>query len=316
MILIVADHAAGKLNKITAEMVTAARGLQDDTPVAILVLGAGVAEIANEAAQLAEQVLVADKPELQHYDAEVWAAAIAQIAGEGEAEYVLMAANRAGRECSPRVALKLDAALVENIIALSREDGGTKAQRYAYLARVVEGVKTESARVVATIMPGAFSAASPLAEAGEQFDAELTLPEVRVRVTDHTNERSARIALEEAEIVVSGGRGVGSAEGFQHYVETLADRLGAAVGATRALVDAGWRPYSEQVGQTGKTVQPKVYVAVGISGAVQHLSGMNKSKFIIAINKDAECPMIRLCDFGIVGNVAEIVPAILDALSR
>ena len=138
----------------------------------------------------------------------------------------------------------------------------------------------------------------------------------RLQVTGKTTEKSSRISLSEAEIVVSGGRGVGSAEGFTQYVEGLADRLGAAVGATRAIVDAGWRPYSEQVGQTGKTVQPKVYIAIGISGAVQHLSGMNKSKVIVAINRDAEAPIFKIADYGIVGDVNQLVPAILEELKK
>ena len=159
-------------------------------------------------------------------------------------------------------------------------------------------------------------AAARFVKLAEQFDADLNLPTPRLKVTSKTAERSARVGLTEADIVVSGGRGVGSAEGFTQYVEALADQLGAAVGATRAIVDAGWRPYSEQVGQTGKTVQPKLYIAIGISGAVQHLSGMNKSKVIVAINRDAEAPIFKIADYGIVGDVPQLVPAILAELKK
>ena len=133
---------------------------------------------------------------------------------------------------------------------------------------------------------------------------------------DERAETSASVSLDDAEIVVAGGRGVGSADNFGALVLPLAEALGAAVGATRAVVDAGWRPYAEQVGQTGKTVQPKVYVAVGISGATQHLSGMNKSKLIIVINKDADAPIFKIADYGLVGDVSAIVPALLEHIRK
>jgi electron transfer flavoprotein alpha subunit len=169
---------------------------------------------------------------------------------------------------------------------------------------------------VVTVKAGAFGVAAPGSAAAEQFDVDLELPKRRLVVTGSTKEKTGRIALTEADIVVSGGRGVGTPEGFVQLVEGLADQLGAAVGATRAVVDAGWRPYSEQVGQTGKTVQPKAYIAVGISGAVQHLSGMNKSKCIIAINKDGDAPIFKIADYGIVGDVKEIVPAMIQELRK
>lgn len=316
MIVVVVEHADGKLAKSAYEMITAARGLGSEAPIAALVLGSRVGGVANETARLTEQVLVADLPELAQYDPELWAAAVAQVAEEGEAHTVLIGASRSGREYSPRVAVKLGAALLEDVTSLQRSSGKTTAERYTYLARVTEKIETDAAVVVATVKPGAFSAASPNAEAGEQFDVELTLPPRRVQVTARAAEKSSRIALSDADVVVSGGRGVGSAEGFTTLVEGLADQLGAAVGATRAIVDAGWRPYAEQVGQTGKTVQPKAYIAIGISGAVQHLSGMNKSKYIIAINKDADAPIFKVADCGIVGDVGQVVPALIEELKK
>ena len=151
------------------------------------------------------------------------------------------------------------------------------AEQYTFLARVTERVEAKAPVVVVTLKQAAFAPAAPGTQAAEQFDVDMTLPKRRVQVTASTKEKTWRISLAEAEIVVSGGRGVGTPEGFVALVEGLADQLGAAVGATRAIVDAGWRPYSEQVGQTGKTVQPKAYIAIGISGAVQHLSGMKRA---------------------------------------
>jgi electron transfer flavoprotein alpha subunit len=314
MILIVTEHGGSKLSKSTYEMTQAARELKREGPITLLVLGSGIAAIANQAALLGDQVLVADSPALAEYDAELWAAAIAQIAAEGEAHTVLIAGSRSGREYSPRVAVKLDAPLIEDAISLRHEGSELVAEHYTFLARVTETVAAAGPVVVVTVKPGAFAAAAPNAAACEQYDAEVEIPELRLAVTGRVTEKSERVSLSDAEMVVAGGRGVGTAEGFAALVEGLADQLGGAVGATRAVVDAGWRPYSEQVGQTGKTVQPKVYFAIGISGAVQHLSGMSKSKVIVAINKDADAPIFKEADYGIVGDVQAIVPALIQEL--
>ena len=316
MILLVVEHVNGKVSKSTYEMVTVARGLGSEGSITALVLGSAVASVAAEVAFAVDQVLVADLPALAQYDPELWAAAVAQIATEGEANTVLIGGSRSGREYSPRVAIKLNAPLLEDVISLKATGETFIAEHYTYLARVTETVEATGPVVVASVKPGVFAAAASRSVAAEQFDVDLNLPMRRLQVTGKTTEKSSRISLSEAEIVVSGGRGVGSAEGFTQYVEGLADRLGAAVGATRAIVDAGWRPYSEQVGQTGKTVQPKVYIAIGISGAVQHLSGMNKSKVIVAINRDAEAPIFKIADYGIVGDVNQLVPAILEELKK
>jgi electron transfer flavoprotein alpha subunit len=324
MILLVVEHAIGKVSKSTWEMVTAARELAQDmggeASITALVLGSNIAPIAAEIARGVDQVLVADLPALAQYDPEVWSAAVAQIATEGEASVILIGGSRSGREYSPRVAVKLDAPLLEDVINLKAGGKILTAQHYIYLARVTETIEATGGATgpiaVVTIKPGVFNPVTPRAETAEQFDVDLNLPTPRLKITGKTAERSSRVSLAEAEIVVSGGRGVGSAEGFTQYVEALADQLGAAVGATRAIVDAGWRPYSEQVGQTGKTVQPKLYIAIGISGAVQHLSGMNKSKTIVAINRDAEAPIFKIADYGIVGDVPQLVPAILAELKK
>src|ERR1700722_3619269 len=316
MILLVVEHANGKVNKSTYEMVTAARELGREGPVTALVLGSAVASVAAEVAAAVDQVLVADLPALAEYDSELWAAAVSQIATEGEASVVLIGGSRSGREYSPRVAIKLNAPLLEDVISLKANGEILVADHYTYLARVTETIEAIGPVAVVSIKPGVFAAAAPRNVAAEQFDVDLDLPPRRLQVTGKTAERSSRISLAEAEIVVSGGRGVGSSEGFTQYVEALADHLGAAVGATRAIVDAGWRPYSEQVGQTGKTVQPKLYIAIGISGAVQHLSGMNKSKTIVAINRDADAPIFKIADYGIVGDVPQVIPAILAELKK
>ncbi|WP_019010135.1 electron transfer flavoprotein subunit alpha/FixB family protein [Deinococcus aquatilis] len=316
MKLIVAEHTGGKLTKATLEMVAAAQNAGGEGPVTLLVLGQGVAGVANEAAQYAEQVLVGDSAALAAYNPEVWAAAAAQIAQEGEASLVMIGGSRSGREYAPRVAVKLDAPYLEDATSLSVNGTTVQAQRYTYLARVTETVEASAPTVIVTVKPGSFAPAAPAAAAGEQYDVELELPAARTQVTGRSVEKTSRVALTEADVIVTGGRGVGSPDNFATYVEGLADRIGAGVGATRAVVDAGWRPYAEQVGQTGKTVQPKAYIALGVSGAVQHLSGMGKSKFIVAINKDAEAPIFKVADYGIVGDVNQIVPALIEAAKK
>lgn len=316
MILILASHSKGQLSKITSEMVSAARQLPGENPIAILVLGHKIDSVAAEATRLAEQVLVVDHPALAHYNPETWTQAIAFVATEGSARLVLIAASRSGREYSPRVAVRLNAPLLEDITSLSLDGNTLTAQRYSYLARITETIAADAPIAVASIKPGAFPAADPLAQPGEQFEVELDLQPSRIETFEERSESSSRVSLDDATIVVAGGRGVGSAEGFEKLVVPLAEALGAAVGATRAVVDAGWRPYSEQVGQTGKTVQPRVYIAVGISGATQHLSGMNKSKLVIAINKDQDAPIFKVADYGLVGDVSRIVPALLEQLQQ
>lgn len=318
MILVVASHSKGKLTKSTFELVSAARQLNAGMPIAIAVLGHGaeVDPIAAQAAALADQVLVANQPELAGFNPEVWSQAASFIAAEGECRLVLIPGSRSGRAYSPRVAVRLDAPLLEDVVTLSLNGDEIEAQRYSYLARVTETVAATSPIAVVTVKPGAFAPAAPLPAPGEQFELEAPVTASRVQTFEERAEAASKVLLQEAEIVVAGGRGVGDAQGFESSVVRLAEALGAAVGATRAVVDAGWRPYTEQVGQTGKTVQPKVYIAVGISGATQHLSGMNKSKVVVAINKDGDAPIFRIADYGLVGDVNEIVPALLKRLQQ
>jgi electron transfer flavoprotein alpha subunit len=316
MILLVTSHANGKLAKASYELAGAARASGREGPVTALVLGSEVAQVAAEAARIADQVLVADQPGLAHYDPEVWSAAVAQVAQEGEAHTILIAGSRGGREYSPRVAVKLDAPLLEDVVSLHDSAGKLIAERYSYLNRVAETIEATGPVIVVSVKPGVFAPAAVSEEAAEQFDVDMELPPARVKVLEQIKETSDRVPLAEADVVVAGGRGVGSPQGFTKLIVALADQLGAAVGATRAVVDAGWRPYAEQVGQTGKTVQPKAYIAIGISGAVQHLSGMNRSTCIVAINKDADAPIFKVADYGIVGDVQEIVPALIEELRR
>jgi electron transfer flavoprotein alpha subunit len=316
MILLVMTYSNGRLAKASYELATAAQHLVREGKRTALVIGSGIDQVASEAACIADQVLVVDRPELEHYDPELWSAAVAQVARDRNAHTVLIPATRSGREYSPRVAVRLDAPLLEDVVSIEDKDGALIAERYCCLTRVSEIVEAKSTVNVVTVKPGAFAAAAASGQPCEKLALQVELPQRRLKVVHKSKEATDRVPLTEADIVVAGGRGVGSPQGFTELIGNLADQLGAAVAATRAVVDAGWRPYAEQVGQTGKTVQPKAYIAVGISGAVQHLSGMNRSAVIVAINKDPDAPIFKVADYGIVGDVQKIVPALIEELRR
>lgn len=313
MILILAEHDGNKLKKTALEMISAARGLSSEITIALL--GTGSSKVAEEAAKYVGQVLVVEDPKLEPYDARVYSQALHQIAEQAEASVVLVAGTRAGRELAPRLAVRLDAPYLEDAVKLEGIEGGLRIAHYAFLARVTETLEATAAVVVATVKPNTQPASEPNSQDGEIFEVELELDASSVKVLGRTQEKLSRVALTEASVVVTGGRGMGSPENF-NLIEDLADVLGAGVGATRAAVDAGWRPYAEQVGQTGKTVQPNAYICAGVSGAVQHLSGMGKSKYIVAINKDAEAPIFKVADYGIVGDLNVILPALIAAAKK
>jgi electron transfer flavoprotein alpha subunit len=317
VVLIVAEHAEGRLRKSALELVQAGRELATELgvePVG-LVLGSGVSQVAAELARYLPLVQVADDPALADTRALPWTTVIAAVAESLSAKTVLLSAGRSGLSVGPRVAVRLGAALLEDVTSLSVEDGSVVATRLAYLARVTERVRARSLPVVISVKPNTYSLPETGAEGRlEPVKVSLSESDARIEVGEKRKPGGERVALEEARAVVAGGRGVGGAEGFEELVEPLADILGAAVAATRAVVDAGWRPYAEQVGQTGKTVTPELYVALGVSGAVQHLSGMNRSKVVVAINKDGDAPIFKTADYGIVGDVRKIVPELVSAL--
>ncbi len=301
-----------KLKKSALELLGAAQKLGGD--ITAVLLGTGAGAVATEAAQYANQVLVCEDALLEPYTAKTFAKAIADLAEQAEATIVLLAGSRGGRELAPRVAVRLDAAYLEDATNIERIEGGLRIQHYAFLARVTETLEATAPIVVCSVKPNTQAIAETRA-AGEIYEVELELTASGVNILGRIQEKTTRVALTEASLVVTGGRGLGSPENFA-LIEGLADVIGAGVGATRAAVDAGWRPYGEQVGQTGKTVQPNAYIAVGVSGAVQHLSGMGKSKNIIAINKDPEAPIFKVADYGIIGDLHTIMPALIDAAKK
>lgn len=313
MILVHCEHDGTRLKKSALELLGAAQMLGNE--ITALVLGNGSSNVAAEAAKYASQVLIAADPFLEPYSARNHAQAIADLAGQAEASLVLISGSRAGRETAPRVAVRLDAPYLEDATQLEPLEGGLRVKHYAFLARVTETLEATAPVIVVSVKPNTQAVAQPSANLGEVFDVELELTPSPIQVVGRTQEKSSRVALTEASLVVTGGRGMGSPDNFK-LIEELADVLGAGVGATRAAVDAGWRPYGEQVGQTGKTVQPNAYFAIGVSGAVQHMSGMGKSKLIVAVNKNADEPIMKVADYAIVGDLNTVMPALIQAAKR
>ena len=317
MILIVPEINDGKLRASAREIVTAARALSAlGGEIHALVLGPGAAGAAADLAAYVSQVHFCEDAGYEPFRADAWTAAVAKTATELGAKAVVVPASRSGLSYAPRVAMRLGAGLLEDVIEVESDGTTVGAKRFTYLSRVTENVRSVGLPVVITVKVNILAPAEPAASAGQV--AAVPLPTEasanRVEVVSQAKASTGGVSLDEASIVVTGGRGMGGPEGFGKLVEPLAGCIGAAIGATRAVVDAGWRPYSDQVGQTGKSVAPNVYIAIGVSGAVQHLSGMNRSKTIVAINKDKDAPIFKVADYGIVGDLNDVVPEMINLL--
>ena len=309
-VLVVADHDNSSLKDNTHKTVTAALALSGD--VDVLVAGQGVAGVAAEAAKITgvRKVLTAESDLLGKSVAEALANCVTPLMAGYDA--VLIPATSAGKNFAPRVAALLDVAPISEIIEVV--DANTFV-RPIYAGNALETVQSGDAKKVITVRGTAFKAAAEGGSAPiESVDAGIGAPKTRF-VSDELV-KSDRPELAGAKIVVSGGRAMGSAEEFHRVIEPLADKLGAAVGASRAAVDAGYAPNDYQVGQTGKVVAPQLYIAVGISGAIQHLAGMKGSKVIVAVNKDAEAPIFQVADYGLVADLFKALPELSEAAAK
>ncbi len=308
-VLVIADHDNASLKDNTHKTVTAALAVSGD--VDVLVAGKDAKAAADAAAKIAgvRKVLLADSDALGQGLAEAVADLAVSLAGGYDA--ILTPATSQGKNFSPRIAAKLDVAQISEIIEVV--DASTFV-RPIYAGNALETVQSSDSKKVITVRPTAFKAAGEGGSASvESVGAGAGAP--KTTFVDQQLVKSARPELTGAKIVVSGGRAMGSAEEFQRVIEPLADKLGAAVGASRAAVDAGYAPNDYQVGQTGKVVAPELYVAIGISGAIQHLAGMKGSKVIVAINKDGDAPIFQVADFGLVADYKAAVPELMDALT-
>ncbi len=309
MILVILDHDGQRLRKGALESISRARQMSALGAIAGMVIGENAGAVAQEAAQYVPTVYAA---EMGGYTAEKWAAAAYAAVEKSGAKVVIATGGRQSRTWTARLAYKMKAGLMEDTLETSTDGSSVSGTRYSFLNRVTEKQKA-TLPVVLTAKPNTTPPAEP--EGSGNVEVLSVDTPSGVEVLERVTEQKKGVSLSEATVVVTGGRGLGSPEAFG-AVEELAGSLGAAVGATRAVVDAGWRPYGEQVGQTGKTVQPSAYIALAVSGAVQHQAGMNKSKYIVAVNKDAEAPIFKIADYGIVGDVHQVLPALIDAAKK
>ncbi len=307
-ILLVADHNNSALDGQTAKALSAAAEIGGD--VHVLVAGAGAKSVADEAAKLSgvSKVLLADDAAYGHQLAEPVADLIVSLAGSYDA--IISAATTSGKNIMPRVAALLDVMQISEITEVVSAD---TFKRPIYAGNAIQTVKSSDAKKVITVRTASFSAAGEGGSASVETISAAANPGVSAHVEDKLSE-SDRPELASAKIIISGGRALGSSEKFQEVILPVADKLGAAVGASRAAVDAGYAPNDWQVGQTGKVVAPDLYIACGISGAIQHLAGMKDSKVIVAINKDEEAPIFQVADYGLVADLFDALPELEKAL--
>ena len=321
-ILAFAESRNGELRKVALETVTAARQAADASGEgevhAMILGGAGIAARAETLGRHgADLVIVVEEPTLQHYDPEVFAATVAERLRSGSYRAGFFPASAQGRDLAPRVAAKLKVSLASDVTGFELQGDSMVVKHPAYTGKVIVTLRLKGTPALLSLRPGSITPA----EQPRIGRVEKTLPatasaDARVKVTQLAPRGPTRLDLGEASIIVSGGRGLRAAENFK-LVEELAAAIGnAAVGATRAVTDDGWRPATDQIGQTGRLVSPELYIAVGISGAVQHLAGMRTAKTIVAINKDKDAPIFKIADYGIVGDLFEIVPRLTEEIRK
>jgi len=308
---IVAEQRDGALRKISFELASTARKLADELgdEVGAVLLGTGVEGLAGELGKYGvDKVFVADDAALEPYTTDAHAAAVAKVVKENDPAILLFGATMQGKDLSARVAGKLATGLATDCTEVKIADGKMVAIRPMYAGKCFGEVVTSTFPQMASLRPNVFPAVeNAKAGAVAKFDASLDAAQQKTKVVEVQKDTSGKVDLTEANIIVSGGRGMQGPEGYV-VLEELAVILGGTVGASRAAVDSGWRPQTDQVGQTGKVVSPNLYVACGISGAIQHLAGMSSSKYIVAVNKDAEAPIFAKADYGIIDDLFKVIP--------
>jgi electron transfer flavoprotein alpha subunit len=311
---------AAKKSSLEAVSEARRRADQHGWKVATLIVGSPSQEaVAKVASYKADKIWTADDPLFAGYSSQSYSAALAEAIRQEQAHTVFISATTMGKEVAARTAAKFQTSVLADVVGIERQDNGWRVRRPVYSGKAYAEVQSrEGAPVFITLRPNVFSASAPDPDAKPEI-AKLNVPIQEQDIKEHVIEthkaESETVELSEAEIVVSGGRGLKGPENF-HLVSDLAKSLGAAMGASRAVVDAGWVEHQFQVGQTGKVVSPVLYIACGISGAIQHLAGMSSSKYIVAINKDPEAPIFKIADYGIVGDVFQVLPLLTEEVKK
>ncbi len=316
-ILAILEQRDGKLKRSAFEAVSTAVKLAGDLGLdaEAVVIGNDIENISDAGKYGIKRIIHFKNDQLGNYSTSAYTKIICDYAREAGASYLVIAGTALGKDLAPHISGRLNAGCLMDCINLDASSGEVIATRPVYAGKALIDVKLKSDIKVLVLRPNVFKAEVKDENASADIETKnVDNPDLKTRVID-IKKSEGKLDVAEADIIVSGGRGLKTPENF-HLVEELADALGAAVGASRAVVDAGWRDHREQVGQTGKTVSPSLYVACGISGAIQHLAGMSSSKYIVAINKDKDAPIFSVADYGIAGDVFEILPELTEEIKR
>lgn len=316
-IIVLGETRDGQLRNVTFEAIAAGKTMAQGGEVIGVVIGDSVQLLAQELIYYgADRVLIVEDEKLAHYTSDGYAQALQAVIDQEQPEGIVMGHTALGKDLSPKIAAKLDAGLVSDATAVEEENGDIHFTRPVYSGKAFEKVAIQEGLLLATVRPNNIE---PLqkdeSRSGEISSVSASISDLRTIIQDVVRKSAEGVDLSEAKVIIAGGRGVKSAEGFQPLKE-LADVLGGAVGASRGACDADYCDYSLQIGQTGKVVTPDLYIACGISGAIQHLAGMSNSKVIVAINKDPEADIFNVADYGIVGDLFDVVPMLIEEFKK
>lgn len=316
-VLVLAELKDNKLRNVSFEAIAAAKTIAEDGEVVSLLLGESVETLANELIQYgADRVVVVENDKLAQYNSDGYSQAVLAVIKQEDPEAIVFGHTALGKDLSPKVASKLDSGLISDVVNVEVTGGNVVFTRPIYSGKAFEKKIVTDGLIFATVRPNNIAALEKdESRSGDVSKVDVDIKDLRTIIKEVVKKTSEGVDLSEAKVVVAGGRGLKSAENFK-MLEELADVLGGAVGASRGACDAGYCDYSLQIGQTGKVVTPDLYIAIGISGAIQHLAGMSNSKVIVAINKDPEANIFKVADYGIVGDLFEVVPQLTEEFKK